>query len=57
MNAFGDGPTVLRLKRHGAQDQQVQCSLWKVDAGVRHLLPYHFYREHTLPLVEVQGGR
>ncbi len=55
MNALGDGPAVPRFKDERAQDQEVQGTLRKINSRVRHLLPYGFYREHTLPLVEAQG--
>src|SRR5690348_3324352 len=49
LNALRNGPAVLRLKRQRLEDQQIECSLWKVDTAVGHKLPCYFYSGILLP--------
>ena len=52
--ALGDGPAVLGFEGEGAEDEEVEGALRKIDA-LRHLLPLSFDRKDTTTLVEAQG--
>jgi hypothetical protein len=56
LDALGDAPAVLRSETESPEDQEIQSALGQIDSLWRHPLPFCFYKEDTLSLVEVQGG-
>jgi hypothetical protein len=44
LHSLRDSPAMLGSEGKSAQDEQVQSSLRKVNAGGRHPYPFHFYR-------------
>ena len=57
LNTFRNGPAVERLKRQGAEDEQVQRALRKINGSRWHPIPLLLLQEGTPAVVEVQGER
>src|SRR5262249_18439427 len=55
LDTLRNRPAVERLKRQGAQDEQVQRALRKINGSRWHHLPLLLLQELTSAVVEVQG--
>src|SRR3954453_17511371 len=55
LDTFRNGPAVKRLKRQGAEDEQVQRALRKINGSRLHHPPLLLLQEGTRAYVEAQG--
>jgi hypothetical protein len=55
VDALGNGPSVHRLEKQSAQDQEIERALRKIDGLFGHVLPFRFYRKITLLLSKHKG--